>query len=331
MIDTEEGAHRGQRGQQARHPDRRRRRHELRSRRHRLRDPGQRRRDPRDPLFVRPTHRRRRGQRAVELIEEPPARGGSSPRPKRDDARTAVAGGAPRRASERASSAPAAEDDVDAARPRRNEDATMASQRPAGEGAAREDRRRHDGLQEGPRRGRRRHRQGRRDPAQEGHRQRPRSARAARPAEGLVGSYIHSDGTGGRAGRGQLRDRLRRAHTRFQPARARHRAAHRGSATRSGSSREDVPADDGRPRARDLRGTGARRRASRDNVLARSSKARSRSSSPRLLCSSSPTCEDDKQTVGQLRQARHRGKLGENITVRRFAHFAGLGEQREAA
>ena len=43
----EEGAHRGQRGAQARHPGDRDRRHELRSRRGRLRDPGQRRRDPR--------------------------------------------------------------------------------------------------------------------------------------------------------------------------------------------------------------------------------------------------------------------------------------------
>ena len=50
--------HRDPRGQQARHPGRRDRRHQLLAGRHRLRDPGQRRRDARHPA-VRRRHRRR--------------------------------------------------------------------------------------------------------------------------------------------------------------------------------------------------------------------------------------------------------------------------------
>ena len=59
-------------------------------------------------------------------------------------------------------------------------------------------------------------------------RRRPRSAAAAPPSEGVVASYIHADRQGGRAGRGAVRDRLRRPQRGLPGVRARGRASHRG-------------------------------------------------------------------------------------------------------
>ena len=58
----QEGAHRGHRGQQARHPDRRRGRHQLRPRRHPVRHPRQRRRHP----LRQPAH----GRVIADAVEE---------------------------------------------------------------------------------------------------------------------------------------------------------------------------------------------------------------------------------------------------------------------
>ncbi len=59
VLDTQQGAHRGHRGAEARHPGRGRRRHQRQPRSRRLPDPGQRRRHPRQQP-VRPGDRRRR-------------------------------------------------------------------------------------------------------------------------------------------------------------------------------------------------------------------------------------------------------------------------------
>ena len=72
----QEGAHRGDRGQQARHPDRGRGRHQLRPRHHPVRHPRQRRRHPLRQPHV-PRHRRRR--RGGPLHRAP--RRGPAPRP----------------------------------------------------------------------------------------------------------------------------------------------------------------------------------------------------------------------------------------------------------
>ena len=77
----EEGAHRGHRGQQARHPGRRRGRHQLRPRRHRLRDPRQRRRHPlRHPACAgsSPTPSRRAAHRLAQGAGRPAARSTTS-------------------------------------------------------------------------------------------------------------------------------------------------------------------------------------------------------------------------------------------------------------
>ena len=103
--------------------------------------------------------------------------------------------------------------------------------------APRAHRRRHDGLQEGARRGRRRPRQGRRDPAHQGRRRTSASARAApRPT---ASSPPSDAATARRAGRAQLRDRLRRQERRVQ-ARGRRR------------SLEHVAVDQRRPTSRPL-------------------------------------------------------------------------------
>jgi hypothetical protein len=92
----QEGAHRGHRGQQARHPDHRRGRHQLRSRRHRLRDPRQRRRHPLGHAHVSDHRRRRRGGPVHRL---PPwhrhRRGRSPPAPRTRGPRRSRAGRGP--------------------------------------------------------------------------------------------------------------------------------------------------------------------------------------------------------------------------------------------
>ena len=69
ILDTKKEAHRGHRGQQARHPDRRRGRHQLRPRRHPVRDPRQRRRHPLRHPHV-PRHRRRRRGRPLHRLPQ---------------------------------------------------------------------------------------------------------------------------------------------------------------------------------------------------------------------------------------------------------------------
>ena len=207
------------------------RRHQLRSRRGRLRHPGQRRRAARDPA-VRLADRRRRRRRPGDARGGPgrgerrgadeagaATRRGRGPRAGRAERRRPCIGlsGArrrpPRRQSARASGS------ILSAGPERSWPALLPYARQGrgwhrlvaartdgksgeqhgnhgrtGEGAARADRRGHDGVQGGADRGQRRHRGGdHRSSASAASRRRPRRP-GARPARGMVGSYIHMGG-----------------------------------------------------------------------------------------------------------------------------------------
>ena len=171
-------------------------------------------------------------------------------------------------------------------------------ERHAGARAARDDRRRHDGLQEGAGRERRRPREGARLSAREG----PRGGREARRPRGQRGRrrLVHPRRRQDRrAGRGELRDRLRRAHRRVPGPGEGPRDAGRGGqpalrAPRGGAGRG------ARAGAQIYRAQAANSPASRRRSSRRSSTARSRSSSPRSACSSSRSSRIPTSTVGQL-------------------------------
>ena len=146
----------------------------------------------------------------------------------------------------------------------------------------------HDGLQGGADRSRRRHGQGDRYPAQEG----PGLGRQARRPrhQGRHHRPLHPHGRQGRrARRGQLRDRLRRAHRRLPDARQGDRDARR----RGRPALRQPRAHPGRG-AREGKGDLPRRsspaRASRPTSSTRSSRASWRATTRRSACSTSRRC-----------------------------------------
>ena len=290
-------------------PGGRGRRHQLRSGPDRLQDPRQRRRDPRHPAVLR-RDRRRGASRAEASHEERHARrrraSGGGSRPSGSRRRRAAVEGEMRGMSERR--APSLV-----------------------QGAAREDRRRHDGLQEGAGRGAGRRREGARLPAREGARR------------------------GGEEGgaRGQ-----RRARRLVHPRRAARSACsievncETDFVARTPSSRQLVKdlamqVAAAQPALRAPRG-GARERARAASASIYRGAGRSSSGKPAEVHREDRRRQDREVLRRRLpaRAAVHQGaertveevvtdaiaQLGENVAVRRFARFQ-LGEtaEREAA
>ena len=174
-----------------------------------------------------------------------------------------------------------------------------------------------------------RHRQGDRDPARQGPGVGREAKRARRPARASSTSYIHADRQGGRAGRGPVRDGLRRPQRRLPGVRARGRDPHRRrSDAAAGRLDRGDPRGGTRGRAPGVRGEGPRGGQARRRRRRRSSTASSRSgrrTSCLLEQEHVRTDRYDGKTIEQLR-AELASKTGENIRIARFARFV-VGEE----
>ena len=190
------------------------------------------------------------------------------------------------------------------------------------QGAARANRRGHDGLQARAGGDRRRHREGDRAAARAGPR-RGRQAEGRSRGERGARRQLHPHGRAvGVADRGQLRDRLRRPHRRVPEARPGPRDAgrrRRAAVRRRDGIPEDVLAgEEGGAPGR--RGRRASPRPIREKIIEGQLKQVVQGDLPL-----EQPFRDDDRTVGDL-VTEPIATIGENIRVRRFARYA-LGEE----
>ncbi len=137
--------------------------------------------------------------------------------------------------------------------------------------------------------------------------------------EGAVGTYIHAGGKIGVLLELNCESDFVARTEDFQEL-LRDIAMHIAATDPRYVGREEVTASRPRSREGSLPRPGRMQPANRRPSSARSSKARCPSSTRRSACSTSPSSRKQSQTIAQL-IATKVAKLGENISVRRFARF----------
>ena len=189
------------------------------------------------------------------------------------------------------------------------------------EAPARQDRRRHDGVQ-GRAAGGRVATRRRRSTLLRKKGLASAAKRAGRATAQRRGRQLHPHGRqGGRARRGELRDRLRRAHRRLPDAREGARGAHRGRRPEVRGARTCRPSCSRRRRRFTARSLPTR--ASRPDVVEKIVEGKLGSFYSQVVLVDQPIVRDPAVTVAQL-VAQASAKPGEN-TVGRFARFK-IGE-----
>ena len=198
----------------------------------------------------------------------------------------------------------------------------MADHRGAGQGTSRADRRGLHGLQERADRGRRRPRQGHRAAA----RARPGGGRQEVGPRGARGPRLELHPhrwPRRRAHRGELRDRLRRAHGRVPEARPRPRGPGRRPRARCTSTRSASRPTPSTPRRPSCSRTN-RVQKKPENIRPQIVEGQLKKWFAQVCLVDQPF-RDEERTVGDLITEKI-ATIGENIRVRRFVRYA-LGEE----
>ena len=199
--------------------------------------------------------------------------------------------------------------------PRRNHGEDHGDQIDVGEGPARANRRGHDGLQEGPRRERRRRREGDRVPAQQGAVEGRQEGRTARRPKASCVSYIHPATASACCSRSTARPTSSPAPTTSRSS-CSDLAMHIAAAAPLGVTREDIPAELLEKEKRSLQARRRSRKASRRRWSTRSSQGTHREvlrrSRPRWSRSTSGTTRrrvEDlvNEAISQARR-KHQGR-----------------------
>ena len=137
--------------------------------------------------------------------------------------------------------------------------------------------------------------------------------------EGAVGTYIHAGGKIGVLHRTQLRERLCGPHRGLPGAAQGHRHAHRGQRSRATCKPEDVTPDD-LEREKEIYRAQAAATGKPPAVIEKIVDGKMAKFYEEVCLLEQPFIKDQAVSIKEL-IAQKVGKLGENITVRRFARF----------